>query len=204
MKRELLFLLPVAALTLAACGSDDNGISIEGAWARTSAEGQTTGAIYFEITADEADTLVGASVPSSVAAVTEIHEVVPAEMSGEMDMGDGMSEDGEMGMGDDMSDDGEMDMGDDMSEDGEMGGDMDGDHGGMDMGDGEMAMVMREIDGGLPLPAGETVTLQPGGYHVMLLDIAEPLEAGDEIELTLDFANADDMTLTVEVAASAP
>lgn len=186
MKRELLLLLPVAALTVAACGSDDGGIAIEGAWARTSAEGQTTGAVYFEITADEADTLVGASVPASVAAVAEIHEVVPADMSG----------DGEM--------DGEMDMGDDMSEDGEMGGDMDGDHGGMDMGDGEMAMVMQEIEGGLPLPAGETVTLQPGGYHVMLLDIAEPLEEGDEIELTLDFENADDMTLTVEVAASAP
>ncbi|MFP5486746.1 MAG: copper chaperone PCu(A)C [Acidimicrobiia bacterium] len=173
MKRELFFLLPVAALAVAACGSDDEAVSIEGAWARTSAAGQTTGAIYFEITTAETDTLLAASVPSSVAAAAEIHEVVPADSSGEMD-GD---------MGDD-----DMDMGD----------------GGMDIGDGEMAMVMQELESGLPLPAGETVTLQPGGYHVMLLDIAEPFEVGDEIELTLDFAEADDLTLTVEVAESAP
>jgi copper(I)-binding protein len=185
----------LAALALAACGSDDGGIAIEGAWARTSAEGQTTGAVYFEITADEADRLVAASVPASVAATAEIHEVVMADMpdDGEMDMGDEMSDDGEMDMGDDMSDDGEMDMGDDMSGDGEM-----------DMGGMDPQMRMQELVDGLPLPAGETITLEPGGYHVMLLDIAEPLEVGDEIELTLDFENADDMTLTVEVAESAP
>jgi copper(I)-binding protein len=173
----------LAALALAACGSDDGGIAIEGAWARTSAEGQTTGAVYFEITADEADRLVAASVPASVAATAEIHEVVMADMS----------DDGEMDMGDEMSDDGEMDMGDDMSGDGEM-----------DMGGMDPQMRMQELVDGLPLPAGETITLEPGGYHVMLLDIAEPLEVGDEIELTLDFENADDMTLTVEVAESAP
>lgn len=190
MKRALT-ILPVAALALAACGSDDGGMSVENAWARTSAAGQTTGAIYFEITAAEADTLVGASVPASVAAATEVHEVVPADMAGDDMAGDDMS-------GDDMGDHGGMDMDEnDMADHGDM--DM-----GDDMGDGEMAMVMREMAGGLPLPAGETVTLQPGGYHVMLLDIAEPLEAGDEIELTLDFESADDLTLTVEVAESAP
>jgi len=87
--------------------------------------------------------------------------------------------------------------GDEMSGDGEM--DDDSDMGGMDP-----QMRMQELTDGLPLPAGETVTLQPGGYHVMLLDIAEPLEVGDEIELTLDFEDADDVTITVEVAASAP
>jgi periplasmic copper chaperone A len=97
-------------------------------------------------------------------------------------------------MSDDMADD----MGDDMSDDGEMD---DGD-GGMDSG--EMAMTMRELVGGLPLPAGETVMLAPGGYHIMLIDLVEPLETGDEFELTLDFENADDVTLNVEVAESAP
>ena len=63
MKR-VLTLLPIVALSLAACGSVDPGISIDGAWARTTAEGQTTGAIYFSITSDEADTLIGASVPA--------------------------------------------------------------------------------------------------------------------------------------------
>lgn len=176
MKR-LLTIIPVAALALAACGSDDEAVSIDDAWARTSAEGQTTGAIYFEITAEDGDTLIGASVPASVASDAQIHEVVPAA---ETDMGDEQT-----------------DMGDEEMSD-------DGDHGGMDMGDGEMAMTMQELVDGLPLPAGETVVLQPGGYHVMLLDLAEPLEVGDEIELTLDFENADDTTLTVEVAESAP
>ena len=159
----------IAALALAACGSDDGGISIEDAWARTSAAGQTTGAVYFQVTAEEDDRLVAVSVPGSVAATAEIHEVVMAAMD---------AEDGEMD-----AEDGEMD-----AEDGEM----------------DPQMRMQELVDGLALPAGETVTFQPGGYHVMLLDIAGPLEVGDEIELTLDFETADDLTVTVEVAESAP
>jgi copper(I)-binding protein len=182
MKR-IVMCTSLAALALAACGSDDSGIAIEGAWARTSAEGQTTGAVYFDITADEADRLVAVSVPTSVAAEAQIHEVVMAEQS----------DDGEMDMGDDMSDDMGDDMGDDMSDEGEM-----------DMGDMDPQMRMQQLVDGLPLPAGETVTLEPGGYHIMLLDLAEPLEVGDEIEVTLDFENADDMNMTVEVAESAP
>jgi len=54
MKR-LVALTSLAALALAACGSDDGGVSIDDAWARTSAAGQTTGAVYFEITADDDD-----------------------------------------------------------------------------------------------------------------------------------------------------
>jgi copper(I)-binding protein len=67
-----------------------------------------------------------------------------------------------------------------------------------------MAMVMQEMTDGLPLPAGETVSLAPGGYHIMLLDLVEPLETGDEFEVTLDFENADDVTLTVTVSETAP
>lgn len=172
MKRLVAF-TSLAALALVACGSGDDGaISVDGAWARTSAAGQTTGAVYFDLTTPEDDRLITASVPASVAAAAEIHEVVPADMSGD-DMSD-----------DDMSE-GEMDMGDDMS-------------------DGEMAMTMQELVDGLALAAGETVTFEPGGYHVMLLDIVEPLEAGDEIELTLVFESAADLTVTVEVADSAP
>jgi copper(I)-binding protein len=77
----------LAALALAACGSDDSGISIEGAWARSSPASTTLGAAYFEITADEADTLVAVSVPSSLAGRAEIHEVVPADMADEMEDG---------------------------------------------------------------------------------------------------------------------
>ena len=51
-----------------------------------------------------------------------------------------------------------------------------------EMHGGVMAM---HATGGLALPAGETVELTPGGYHIMLLDLAKPLVAGDKVTLTL-------------------
>jgi periplasmic copper chaperone A len=66
----------------------------------------------------------------------------------------------------------------------------------MDDETGEMAM--REV-AGIDLPAGTAVTLEPGGYHVMLLDLASPLEPGTTIEVTLTFEEAGEQTVTVEV-----
>jgi copper(I)-binding protein len=40
--------------------------------------------------------------------------------------------------------------------------------------DGDV-MKMRAVEGGLELPAGKTVELKPGGYHVMLMDLKAPL-----------------------------
>jgi copper(I)-binding protein len=56
------------------------------------------------------------------------------------------------------------------------------------------------------LPAGATVRFEPGGKHVMLLDIAAPLVPGGKLELTLRFATAPPLTLVVPVldARSAP
>ena len=76
------------------------------------------------------------------------------------------------------------------------------------MEDGEMdmdmgAMVMQQIMA-LDLPAGKTVSLEPGGYHVMLIDLAEPLAEGDTFNVTLDFAEADDLTVEVVVRTEAP
>lgn len=45
-------------------------------------------------------------------------------------------------------------------------------------------MKMRRIES-LALPAGEPVSLQPGGLHIMLLDIHQPLHAGQRVQLTL-------------------
>ena len=45
-------------------------------------------------------------------------------------------------------------------------------------------MRMRRVDS-LDLPAGKTMVFEPGGYHVMLLDIVRPLKAGQRVALTL-------------------
>jgi len=50
-------------------------------------------------------------------------------------------------------------------------------------------MKMREVDG-VDLPAGKAVTLKPGGFHIMLLGLKQPLHPGDKVPLTLTFAKA--------------
>jgi len=47
-------------------------------------------------------------------------------------------------------------------------------------------MKMRQIDA-VPLPAGQPVTLSPGGYHLMLIDLKAPLVAGQSFPLSLRF-----------------
>jgi copper(I)-binding protein len=56
----------------------------------------------------------------------------------------------------------------------------------------------------IPVPAGETVGLAPGGYHIMLLDLVAPLEMGSTIEITLTFENAGEMVVEAEVRDTAP
>jgi copper(I)-binding protein len=51
----------------------------------------------------------------------------------------------------------------------------------------------------LGLPAGEPVRLEPGGMHLMLLDLAAPLEAGTKVRLSLRFAAAGALELEVPV-----
>ncbi|QQA44261.1 DUF1775 domain-containing protein [Pelagovum pacificum] len=62
-------------------------------------------------------------------------------------------------------------------------------------------MRMRELADGLPIPAGETVVLEPGGYHVMFMELGAPLVEGENHEVTLEFENAGEVTLTFPVAA---
>ena len=59
-------------------------------------------------------------------------------------------------------------------------------------------MKMRSVDG-LDLPPGQTVTLKPGGYHIMMTGLAKPLEAGESFPLTLTFAKAGAKNVTVSV-----
>ena len=59
-------------------------------------------------------------------------------------------------------------------------------------------MKMRDIDG-IDLPAGQAVTLKPGGYHIMLTGLAQPLTAGETFPLTLTFDKAGTREVTVTV-----
>lgn len=51
----------------------------------------------------------------------------------------------------------------------------------------------------IPLPAGETVALEPGGYHLMLIGLKKPVEDGDRIAVTLEFAHAPDQPVEIAV-----
>jgi periplasmic copper chaperone A len=62
-------------------------------------------------------------------------------------------------------------------------------------------MKMREVKDGLEIKAGETVQLKPGGYHVMFVDLKEPLAQGDHVKVTLTFAKAG--TIDVEYPVEA-
>jgi copper(I)-binding protein len=61
-------------------------------------------------------------------------------------------------------------------------------------------MKMRAVEK-LPLPAGKAVDLKPGGYHVMLMDLAQPLKEGDRVPVTLTFVDKDGRKTTQEVVA---
>jgi copper(I)-binding protein len=51
-------------------------------------------------------------------------------------------------------------------------------------------MKMRPVAGGLEIKPGETVTLDPSGYHVMLVDLKKQLMQGERFKATLQFAQA--------------
>ena len=68
------------------------------------------------------------------------------------------------------------------------------------MMDGKMKMQAKE--GGILIKAGESVTLEPGGLHVMLMGLKEAILEGDEVTLTLDFDGYEDQTFTWPAKAS--
>ena len=68
----------------------------------------------------------------------------------------------------------------------------------MNMDGGVMRMrPVQKID----LPAGKTVKLAPGGLHIMLLDIKQPLREGDKVPLVLKFQGAGNASSTAKVEA---
>jgi copper(I)-binding protein len=60
--------------------------------------------------------------------------------------------------------------------------------------DGE-TMQMRELADGLVIPAGEAVELKPGGYHLMFMELEQPLVEGETVEVSLEFQKAGVVTI---------
>jgi copper(I)-binding protein len=142
---RIVALAAMLVMGITACG-DDDGITVEGIWARTSPMMATNGAAYMQITSPVDDALVGASASSDVARMVQVHEVV-------------MGSDGSM-----------------------------------------MMQETPKVD----LPAGETVSLEPGGFHIMFMELAEPFEVGQTFDLTLEFESGESVTVEVEVTEEDP
>ena len=214
--------LVLAAGPLAACGSDDDAsddgtsteesasaVTVSNAWARPGTAGGNS-AIYMDLTGgDRDDALVGATISSDVVETVEIHETVMADDAGDMDDMDGsgdmdgMDDSGDTaddsGDMDGMDDSGDTDGMDDSSDTADDSGDMDGMDDSGDMDDhGSGMMTMQPVES-IEVPAGETVALEPGGYHVMLIGLVEDLEVGDTVEVTLEFESGETQAVTAEV-----
>lgn len=59
-------------------------------------------------------------------------------------------------------------------------------------------MKMRSVEA-IEIPAGSTVKLAPGGLHLMLMELKQPLKAGEELDLTLVFDKAGEVQVTASV-----
>ena len=68
----------------------------------------------------------------------------------------------------------------------------------MTMDDG--VMKMRPVEGGLEILPGQTITLKPGGFHIMLLDLKHPLEQGQSVKATLKFDHAGTVDVEYPIA----
>jgi len=68
-------------------------------------------------------------------------------------------------------------------------------------------MRMRQVQGGLAIPARGNLELKPGGFHIMLIGLKHPLRQGEAVPLTLRFQRAGRVTVRVivqSVAAMGP
>jgi copper(I)-binding protein len=132
-----------AFLLLTACGKTVQApIEVRNAWSPVAPPGASVIAVYAEVSARDADTLLSAS--TSVAETAQMHSTTE-----------------ENGM-----------------------------------------MTMRPLEK-LELKAGETARFEPGGMHWMLIGPHQALPADSQFPLTLHFAKAGDVTVTVNVRAAA-
>ena len=64
-------------------------------------------------------------------------------------------------------------------------------------------MRMRAVPDGLELPAGETVELKPGGYHLMFMGLKGAFVEGETVPVTLTFEHAGSVDLALPVLGTA-
>jgi copper(I)-binding protein len=67
----------------------------------------------------------------------------------------------------------------------------------MSMNDG--VMKMRSLPNGIEIKPGETVELKSGGYHLMFMDLKQPLKQGDTLKATLQFEKAGTLDVDFDV-----
>ncbi|MGB5756303.1 MAG: copper chaperone PCu(A)C [Acidimicrobiales bacterium] len=125
-------------------------------------------------------------VLSSDEAVSIVSASAPADVAGTVELHEtvAVDPDGNMEEGESMDDEESMEGGDDQA-----------------MGD--VPMTMRQVPS-IDIPAGGEVVLEPGGLHLMLLDLPDPLEEGETFDLTLTTDAGDEITVPVEVRSEAP
>ncbi len=64
-------------------------------------------------------------------------------------------------------------------------------------------MTMRPVPGGLEIKPGQTVKLEPGGYHVMFMQLKEPLKQGEVLKGELTFEKAGTVAVEYKVGTIA-
>ncbi|QQR38811.1 copper chaperone PCu(A)C [Devosia rhizoryzae] len=64
-------------------------------------------------------------------------------------------------------------------------------------------MKMRQLPDGLVIPAGGSVTLEPGGYHLMMMGLSAPLVEGETVPVVLTFEKAGTVTLDLHIGGAA-
>jgi copper(I)-binding protein len=65
--------------------------------------------------------------------------------------------------------------------------------------DADGVVKMRPVTEGLTIPPGGHVVLAPGGNHMMFLELKSPFSEGEEIPVSLDFENAGQINVSLEV-----
>ncbi|MCC7077672.1 MAG: copper chaperone PCu(A)C [Acidimicrobiia bacterium] len=193
-KITVLAAVLVAVVAVAACGSSDSGVKTESekeaeptaegidvevadAWVAAPIGNATVTGAFMDVknTGGDAVKLVAASVDPVIAADTQLHETTTAE--GDMSGGDTNTTMADI-----------------------HGRDTTTTMGGMHGGEAGDTAGMKEVES-IDIPAGETVSLKRGSYHVMLIDLAAPLQVGETVPITLTFEDEAGETKEVRVEA---